>query len=153
LGPLKKTSASYIANVLRAEGVRVYYNDRYVDHALPEPYAQRLNGLLRFHDFGDAEASLHNLDDAYREYRAISDREGTTFVRAMVIKGRQRAESIAGNVRVCEEKRREKEEIARWFKVWLDLPDLFFDWLEIRKRSDEFQHLFSKPNGNSNSDS
>jgi len=152
LGPEHKTSASYIANVLRADGVRVHYNNRYVDTDLPEPYARRLDGLLQFHDFSDAEAALHKIDDAYREYRSVSDRDGTTFVRELVAKGRQRAEGIAGNARVREEKRREKEEIARWFKLWLDLPDLFFDWLEMRKQSEEFQQLFSNHNGNSGSE-
>lgn len=146
LGPHDKTSASYIANVLRADGVRVTYNDRYVDPVLPEPYARRLDGLLQFHDFRDAESALHKLDDAYREYRAVSDREGTSFVRSLVIKGRLRADSLARNPRVGVEKRREKEEIALWFKIWLDLPDLFFDWLEMRKRSEEFQHMFSNNN-------
>lgn len=152
LGSHDKTSASYIANILRADGVSVNYNDRYVDAVLPEPYARRLDGLLHFHDFGDAETALQRLDEAYREYRAASDREGTTFVRTLVIKGRQRAESLARNPRVRAEKRQEKEEIALWFKVWLDLPDLFFDWLEMRKRSEEFQLLFSNHNGNSSSE-
>lgn len=152
LGSDDKTSASYIANVLRADGVRVHYNDRYVNLVLPEPYARRLNGLLQFHDFTDAETSLHKLDSAYREYRAASDRVGTNFVRSLVIKGRLRAQSISGNPRVRMHKRREKEEIALWFKVWLDLPDLFFDWLEIRKRSEEFQHIFTKHHGSPGSE-
>ncbi|HLY62836.1 MAG TPA: hypothetical protein VKV95_18990 [Terriglobia bacterium] len=152
LGPHHKTSASYIANVLRADGVRVTYNDRYVDPALPEPYARRLDGLLQFSDFNVAECSLHKLDDAYREYRLVSDREGTSFVRTLVIKGRQRAESLARNPRVSLEKRREKEEIAYWFKLWLDLPDLFFDWLELRKQSKEFQRLISNNIGNSDAE-
>src|SRR5690348_15004044 len=152
LGPQHKTSASYIANVLRADGVRVNYQDRYVDSVIPEPYARRLEGLLQFHDFTDAEAALRKLDDAYREYRSVSDRDGTTFVRELAAKGRQRAEGIAGNGRVREEKRREKGEIARWFKLWLDLPDLFFDWLEMRKRSEEFKQLFSNHNGHSGSE-
>lgn len=152
LGPRDKTSASYIANILRADGVGVTYNDRYVGPVLPEPYARRLDGLLQFRDFTDAESALHKLDDAYREYRSASDRMGTSFVRTLVIKGRQRAESMARNPRVGAEKRQEKEEIARWFKVWLDLPDLFFDWLEMRKRSEEFQQMFSNENGSSGSE-
>jgi len=95
---------------------------------------------------------LHKLDDAYREYRLVSDREGTSFVRTLVIKGRQRAESLARNPRVSLEKRREKEEIAYWFKLWLDLPDLFFDWLELRKQSKEFQRLISNNIGNSDAE-
>jgi hypothetical protein len=41
-------------------------------------------------------------------------------------------------------KRAEKEEIMQWFKVWLDTPDLFFDWLEARKASPDFQRRFAK---------
>jgi hypothetical protein len=31
-------------------------------------------------------------------------------------------------------KRAEKEEIARWFAIWLQTPDLFSDWLALRKQ-------------------
>ena len=47
--------------------------------------------------------------------------------------GRRRAEMIARNHKVEPEKRAEKEEIMQWFKVWLETPDAFFDWLEVRK--------------------
>ena len=63
-------------------------------------------------------------------------------MRSLVIKGKKRAQSMARNPRVNPAKRREKEEIAAWFKVWLELPDAFFDWLELRKRSEEFQQTF-----------
>lgn len=142
LGTDHKTSCSYIANVLREAGVCVDYDDRYVDALIPEPYAHRLKGLLQFHDFDDAESALRKLDEIYREYVSASDHVGTSLVRSIVIKGRQRSESIAGNSRVRPAKRREKEEIARWFKVWLDISHLFFDWLEMRKRSEEFQQMF-----------
>jgi len=144
MGADRKTSGSYIANVLRAAGVRVDYNDRYVDALIPEPYADRLEGLLQFHDLNEAESTLRKLDEIYQEYRSASDLVGTNIVRSMAVKGRQRAESIAGNSRVRPEKRLEKEEIARWFKVWLDISELFFDWLEMRKQSEEFQRIFSK---------
>jgi hypothetical protein len=144
LGPGHKTSLSYIANVLRAAGAQVEFNDRFVDPVIPEPYASRLEGLLHFHDLEAAEAALRKLDEAYQEFRATGDRIGTDLVRSLVVKGRLRAESLTSNPRVSAEKRREKKEIARWFAVWLELPDSFFDWLELRKRSDEFQRMFAK---------
>ena len=147
LGPNHETSPSYIANVLRHAGKRVDYDDRYVDPLMEEPYASRLEGALQFRDLESAEASLQKLDAIYREYRNASDRVGTTLVRSLVLKGRQRAESLAANSRVSPEKRREKQEIANWFRVWLETSDLFFDWLELRKESEEFQRLFSDHRG------
>lgn len=114
---------------------------------MEEPYAGRLAGLLRFGNLEETEASLRQLDAVYQEYRSASDRVGTSLVRTLVVKGKQRAESLAGNPRVNPGKRREKGEIARWFKVWLDVSDLFFDWLEMRQQSEEFRQLFGQPNG------
>lgn len=153
LGTEDKTAHSYIANVLREAGARVDYNDRYVNPWMEEPYASRLNGLLEFRDFERAEASLRKLDTVYREYREDTDRVGTSLVRELALKGKQRAESLAANPRVSPAKRQEKQEIARWFKVWLEVCDLFFDWLELRKQSEEFRRLFPSRDGRPKGDS
>lgn len=143
LGPQPRTSPAYIAAVLRAAGKRVEYEDRYADPRMEEPYASRLKGALRFQDLASAEASLRKLDAIYRDYRESSDRAGTNLVRSLVLKGKLRAASLAASPRVRPEKRREKQEVARWFLVWLETPDLFFDWLELRKASAEFQRTFA----------
>ena len=49
---------------------------------------------------------------------------------------------MAANDRLGPVKRSEKREIAKWFKVWLDVPDLFYDWLEVRQKSREFRRMF-----------
>lgn len=147
LGNGHKVSPSYVANVLRQAGAHVDVDDPFVDPWMEEPYASRLAGLLQFGDLEEAESSLRKLDAVFQEYRAAADRVGTSLVRSLVVKGKQRAESLAANARVNPAKRREKEEIARWFKVWLDVSDLCFDWIEMRKQSDEFQRVFGPRNG------
>ena len=109
---------------------------------MPEPYRSRLHGVLEFHDLGSAERSLAKLDAIYREYQGASDRAGAGWVFAVVKKGKLRARSLAANPRVQSQKRMEKREIARWFQVWLETPDLLPDWLELRKASAEFRNLF-----------
>ena len=148
LGPNLKTSPSYIARVLREAGKDVEYRDRFSGPPMEEPYASRLRDLLQFHDFASAEASLRKLDEAYREYREASDRTGAGLVRSLLQKGKLRASSMAGNPRVGPDKRAEKAEIATWFRVWLETPDLFFDWLELRKASEEFRRLFCSEGAN-----
>ncbi len=147
LGNGHKVSPSYVANVLRQAGAHVDVNDPFVDPWMEEPYASRLAGLLQFGDLEEVESSLRKLDAVYQEYRAVADRTGTQLVRSLVTKGKQRAESLAANARVNPVKRREKEEVARWFKVWLDVSDLCFDWIEMRKQSEEFQQTFGPQNG------
>jgi hypothetical protein len=141
-GPAGKISFSYIANVLREAGARVDYEDRYVDPRMEEPYASRLKGVLQFGDLAAAEASLRRLDAIYREYLEAADQVGTRLARSLVLKGKQRAASLAASSRVSPELRQQKQEIATWFRVWLETPDLFFDWLELRQQSEEFLRLF-----------
>jgi len=147
LGSGDRTSLGYIASILREAGHEVRYEDRYSDPVMPEPYANRLKGVLEFHDLASAEKSLLRLDAIFCEYLNASDRLGTTWVRVLVKKGKLRAQSLAANPRVQAQKRREKQEIACWFQVWLETPDLFASWLELRKSSEEFQSLFGDGDG------
>ncbi len=131
-----------MAGVLAEAGIRVEIEDKYVDPWMGEPYAGRLKGLLEFGDFAKAEDSIRKLDAAYREYHQLGDRVGVGLVRALLLKGKQRAAGLASNPRLSPEKRDEKQEIASWFRVWLEAPDLFADWLDLRKESPEFRRRF-----------
>jgi hypothetical protein len=56
--------------------------------------------------------------------------------------GKRRAEMISRNQKVEASKRAEKVEIASWFRIWLETPDAFFDWLDVRKQSPDFKSRF-----------
>jgi hypothetical protein len=71
-------------------------------------------------------------------------------VREVARLGRRRAEMIARNHKVDARKRAEKEEIEHWFGIWLETPDAFFDWLEVRKQAPDFQKRFPHPAGEDN---
>ncbi len=147
LGAADRTSLGYIASVLREAGYQVQYEDRYSDPIMPEPYASRLKGVLEFRDLRSAEKSLQKLDEICREYASAADQLGVRWVRELVKKGRLRVRSLGANPRVQALKRQEKQEIARWFQVWLETPDLFADWLALRKSSSEFRELFGTGHG------
>ena len=82
-----------------------------------------------------------------RKFLADAETPAAERVREVARLGRRRAEMIARNHKVDPMKRAEKQEIARWFAIWLDTPDAFFDWLGVRKQSSEFQSQFSGAGG------
>ncbi|HEV7475637.1 MAG TPA: hypothetical protein VGN90_16400 [Pyrinomonadaceae bacterium] len=43
-----------------------------------------------------------------------------------------------------EDQRRQAKEISEWLSVWLQSPELFSDWLDLRRRSPEFRKRFSE---------
>jgi hypothetical protein len=142
LGPAQRTSASYIATVLRAAGKLVEYEDDYTEPALPEAYRSQLEGVLKFRTLEDAEQSLRRLDQVYRGYRASGDQTGMGLVWKLVVRGKNRTQRLATSSKVNRRTRFEKQEIAGWFRVWLETPEIFWDWLELRKQTNEFQTMF-----------
>jgi len=109
------------------------------------PAADEFAHLLRFATLEEAEATLRHLDTMWREARAAGDPEASgraARILEIARQGLRRARMIAGNRRVAAAKREEKEEIRQWFRVWLETPEAFFDWLELRKQSPEFVEKF-----------
>jgi hypothetical protein len=141
--PSSPPSLSYIVNVLRQSGIEVAYEDPYTESVIPQRYAAQLEGTLRFNDLPATEHSLRKLDEAYREYQAHADVMGQRLVRTIVFRGKRRAESLAARPRLNAAKRQEKQEIANWFRVWLESPGLFFDWLAVRKETEDFHRQFA----------
>ena len=90
----------------------------------------------------DAEVSLMRLDELMHRFQAHGERAAVERVLNVARLGKRRAEMIARNVKVEPQKREEKLEIANWFRIWLETPDAFFDWLDVRKQSPEFQAKF-----------
>jgi len=142
LGPAHgKTSPDYIVSVLKEAGMRVVWSTQSDAEDL---YEEEFADLLHFSTLTDAEMCLVRLDELLRKFTAEHERHAVERVREIARLGRRRAEMIAHNHKVEAEKRAEKEEIAHWFGIWLETPDAFFDWLEVRKQSPDFRQKFPR---------
>ena len=108
-----------------------------------DPYDAMFRNVLKFSNFEEAAASIKRLDNLRRQFERKKDKEGLRRVQETVLKGKQRAQMIARNASVNERKRAEKEEIAEWFTVWLRQPEIFEDWLHLRRGTKEFRERFS----------
>lgn len=101
-----------------------------------------LHSLLKFDSLQSAEKTLRQIHDRFLEFKRQGNRDGVRQCRTVLLKGKERALMISRNKKVNEAKRKEKLEIAQWFTVWLQTPEIFFDWLELRKASAEFHAEF-----------
>jgi hypothetical protein len=114
-----KTGNDYIADVLKNAGIKVALSQQ-----------------------EEAEVSIMRLDELMRKFQAHGEHAAAARVLNVGRLGKRRAEMISRNPKVEPHKRAEKEEIANWFRIWLETPDVFFDWLDVRKQSPEFQAKF-----------
>ena len=138
-GEAGKTGSDYIADVLKDAGQSVVLN---LQEEAEEQYEEEFEDLLHFKTLVDAEVSIMRLDELMRKFRAHGEHAAVERVLNVARLGKRRAEMIARNHKVEPLKRAEKEEIAGWFRIWLETPDAFFDWLDVRKQSPEFRAKF-----------
>ena len=134
-----KTGSDYIAEVLQSAGWKVVLTQQ---EEAEDHFEEEFEDLLHFKTLSDAEVSLMRLDELLRRFRAHEETAAAERVLQIARLGKRRAEMIARNHKVEAHKREEKEEIAGWFRIWLENPDAFFDWVEVRKQSPEFRSKF-----------
>jgi hypothetical protein len=138
-GEAGKTGPDYIADVLKDAGHKVLLT---LQEEAEEQYEEEFEDLLHFKTLEDAEVSITRLDELLRKFRAHGEPAAVERVLNVARLGKRRAEMISHNHKVEPHKRAEKEEIANWFRIWLETPDAFFDWLDVRKQSPEFRAKF-----------
>jgi hypothetical protein len=112
-----------------------------VEMNMDKPYCDDLKGVLAFSNLTETEGTIRSLEKLCRKYVEASDKKGVEYCRKVALLGRRRAEYISRNKRVTLQKRLEKKEIAEWFRIWLETPGLFEDWLAMRKKTAEFKKL------------
>ncbi|HKN73947.1 MAG TPA: hypothetical protein VJW94_02120 [Candidatus Acidoferrum sp.] len=138
-GEAGKTSSEYIGDVLKSAGWKVLLT---LQEEAEEQYEEEFEDLLHFKTLEDAEVSIMRLDELMRKFHSHGEHAAVERVLGIARLGKRRAEMIARNQKVEAGKRAEKEEIANWFRIWLETPDAFFDWLDVRKQTPDFRTRF-----------
>ncbi len=140
-------SPASVARVLADEGAELRHAEVLEMDArwrTADPYEAMFRNVLKFSTFDEAAGSIKRLDNLRKQFERKGDREGLRRVQETVLKGKQRAEMISRNPAVNERKRAEKAEMAEWFTVWLNQPEIFEDWLALRRRSKDFRERFGE---------
>jgi hypothetical protein len=138
-------SPTRVARVLADEGAELRHAEVLEMDArwrTQDPYEAAFRNVLKFSTFEEAAQSIRRLDNLRKQFRRKNDREGLRRVQETVLKGKQRAQMIARNQSVNDRKRAEKAEMAEWFTVWLNQPEIFEDWLALRLASKDFRARF-----------
>ncbi len=134
-----------IARLLADEGAELRHAEIMELDALrrtESPYDAMFRNVLKFSDFKQTVISIRNLENLRKKFAAENDKEGLRLVRETALRGKNRALMIAGNEKVEGHKRDDKQEIAEWFTLWLQSPEVFESWIELRQKSPDFKKRF-----------
>ncbi len=146
-GPAAVDSPMVIARLLADEGAELRHSeimDLWVRRNAETAYDAALRNILRLSDLRSALATLRDLENLRRKYAADNDKEGLRLVRETALRGKRSVNEIAAKPAVDDMTRSVNVEISQWFSVWLQTPDFFADWVELRQRSAEFVERFGR---------
>ncbi|HEY0659496.1 MAG TPA: hypothetical protein VGD05_13525 [Pyrinomonadaceae bacterium] len=136
-----------IARLLADEGAELRHAEILeldVQRRLESPYDAMFRNILKFSDFKQTIVSIRNLENLRQKFTRENDKEGLRLVRETALKGKNRALMIGKNPKVDEMKRAEKAEIAEWFTIWLQSPEVFDNWIVLRQYSKDFKEKFGE---------
>ena len=112
-----------------------------------EREAKKFKGLKEFSadeplHLKQAVALIDKLEKLRRRFERQADRAGLEKLKALAGDALRAAQSIAQGRTSDDALRAEQSEVAEWLKVWIQTPNLFADWIELRRRSPDFRKKF-----------
>jgi len=90
-----------------------------------------------------AESLVGRLEHLRGGFERTGDDRQIAELRVLAIDARRAAVSRAKDTSLSIALRHEQAEIAEWLMVWLETPNLFEQWVELRKSSPAFKEGFS----------
>lgn len=137
-------SPMVIARLLADEGAQLRHAEimaLYVERASDQPYAPVLRNLIKIDDLSAALGTLRELTNLWTKFKNTGDRLGLDQIRIAARNGRKRAIEIADR---GSSKTDVNREIAEWFRIWLETPEIFASWVDIRMSSEKFKERFGE---------
>lgn len=97
---------------------------------------------LSFVNLSQALESFVKLDEQRQRLEGANDEKGLKRLRDLIALVRADSQLRAQSKIIDDAGRAQAKEISNWLMVWLQSPELFLDWLDLRQRSPEFVEKF-----------
>lgn len=134
-----------IARLLADEGAELRHSEimkLYVERNSETEYDAIFRNILKFESFDQAYATIQNLENIRRKFSGDGDKTGLRLLRETTLRGKKDLLSGAESKRTPIDKQNMNDEIAGWLTIWMQSPDIFENWISLRKRSSDFIEKF-----------
>jgi hypothetical protein len=128
-----ESSPASIARVLADHGARLGH---------PEVLQADVRWRERQHVFMPDDLAFDTIDTAFAFIEKLQQVDDPQSLRQSVQHIKHELEHLLLVPTVSEHRRAVAREAAQWLTVWLQNPQIFSEWLELRRSTDEFRELF-----------
>ena len=136
------------ARLLADEGAELRHAEimsLYLNRAEEPPrHDAALRNLFDLSDLTHVERSLKNAENLRRKLLKEKDQEGLRILRGRAIEAKSDARKASTDKRKAEIERASQTEAAEWITLWLQSPELFENWVKLRRSSKEFKTQFGE---------
>lgn len=98
---------------------------------------------LDFSDLSSAFDSVVKIEEKRLQLQAADNAVGLKQLRDIVAAARKDLLLRMRSKIIGAEQTEQSKEIAQWLTVWLQSPELFSDWLDLRRRSPDYRKKFA----------
>ena len=138
-------SPMVIARLLADEGAVLRHSEimeLYVERHADRPHEPAFRNILKIDSLAEAASSIRRLENLRRKYAADQNKEGARLVREKGREGRAEALKRANDPRTTDANRLIYAEIAEWLTLWMQSPEMFETWIDLRLSSADFKTKF-----------
>ena len=128
-----ETSPSSIARVLADDGSRLGH---------PEILQADTSWRESQHFFTPDDLSFYSITAAFAFIEKLQQAQDQPALRQSVQQIKHELEYLATSSKGAANRRSVAREAAQWLTVWLQNPQIFSEWLELRRSANEFRELF-----------
>ena len=136
-----------MARLLADEGAELRHSEimeLYIKRASHRPYDAAFTNLLDTANLATTLRSIRQMENLRRKFVSESDREGLRLLRQKTIAEKESKLTAAKTKNAAPDKRLEAGEIAEWLTLWLQSPELFENWVRLRRGSADFTSKFGE---------
>jgi hypothetical protein len=140
-------SPMVLARYLADEGAELRHSEimeLYVERSKETEYDAALRNIAAIDDLNTAAASIRRMENLRRKYSEGGDKEGLRLLRERALTAKELANKYSLKQEANESERLMHAEIAEWITIWLRTPEMFEQWLRLRKRSAEYRAWFGE---------
>lgn len=132
-----------IARILNEEELPVRFDQIFRMASPTEKYESLFRELTTCGSLAEGEAILWRLDKLYREFEQAGDKTGVRFAKAAALQLKRQTAALSESSKATELLRIEMGEVAQWVTIWLQAPDVFAQWLELRKATAAYKAMIA----------
>jgi len=150
-GPDRVESPAFIARLLADEGAELRHPDliefdaHWREAKLSEASRNSITrDPVKPLTLRSAALMLRRFENLRQRLTVENNKAELRRLRDLALNEKARAQLLALDGTLRQRARKAQAEIAQWFLVWLQTPEIFGDWLDLRQRSREFREAFPK---------